>query len=238
MKYIYPIKSFDLEKFMSEIPLDIKEVMVATSEEGENRAFYFREDIELPSNLKNRLEASYNSHDGLPLPKLRIFKFIPKDANPLNTDFSIVGLRKKSPKKDRGRKIESEYLDPETNEVVVRKKFSDNIIEGELRGLIVKFEFIDEENKVGKYKEEIVKEWNEWEAETIQRQRRQRQKDFLVREGKRYIALGSSSWEDAINNHTVIDQETGQIDAILKASPEGNMSIKDAILYQITGSVS
>jgi len=270
MEYKFTKSQFNGTKFLRLIESPLKEKIYATTHVDGLVTIFVKE--ELSTEEINLIQQIVDTHDPSPDSPLKIYNFIHPDLDHRTTDFTIVGLKKSSPRYDRGRKVEADYIDPETKKMVVRKVFTDqrDVETGILTGLLIDFEWYKENGEVGDTKTELVKEYNEWEAETIERQRRQKQKDFLVREGKRsgaeaymtmllhyfseqisdYIALGSNAWAEALKAHMpkfINDDPTGepdqsaietQIYGILTAKPEGNLSIKEAILYQITGSVS
>lgn len=224
-----------------------------------------------PVEIQN-IEDILTAHDGTPNSPLRVYRALSPNLNHLTSDFSILGFKKTSPRYDRGRKIEADYLSAVNDEIIVRKVFSDirDQSTNRLTGLKVLFEWYAEDNTVGDSKEETVKSYNEWEAQTEERKRRERQRDFLIGEGVRanasayidilfsyfdkqiqaYIQTGSKSWADAITNHVpkFINDDPAQgpdashidtqVYGILEAKPENNLTIKEAILYQITGSQS
>lgn len=163
-------------------------------------------------------------HDGSEVEEtdLRVYRVLDTRLNHLVHDFTILGFRKVSPKYDRGRKIEAEYICAVTDDKVVKKIFSDVRNEsGRLTQLQVEFQWFNELGEIGDSKIEIVKNYNEWEAQTEERKRRERQRDFLVGEADRagakayldmlfdyfkgqidaYIETGSNAWEIAVKNH-------------------------------------
>jgi len=112
--------------------------------------------------------------------ELRIFQFMPEHMDPMKIDFSILGLRKASPSYVKGRKTKAEYKDLEGN-LVVRKVFSDVTDENALlTGLNITFEWYCHDESIGMSKTELAREWNKYEAETVQRDRRARIIDYLV----------------------------------------------------------
>lgn len=199
---------------------------------------------------------------------LRVFRSLHESLNPLYTDFTVLGFRKVEPHYDRGRKVKSEYICATSDDLIVEKIFTDVLDEnGVLVGLQIQFNWYTEGGEIGATKTEIAKTYNEWKSETVMRERREYQKDFLVREAKRsgaqqymtmllhyfdeeiedYISTGDQAWENAVKTHQPkfinddpaqgVDQtaiET-QIYGILEARPENQLSIKEAILYQLTG---
>lgn len=112
--------------------------------------------------------------------RLRVFRVISEDQNPLITDFTILGFRKMSPSYDRGKKVIAQYKCIEKDEVIVEKIFQDVRDEnGILTGLQITFNWYSEDNVVRASKTEIVKNFNKFEAETEERKRRYRQFDYL-----------------------------------------------------------
>lgn len=201
--------------------------------------------------------------------QLRVYRSLQPELDARTHDFTILGFRKLSPKYDRGRKIEARYLCASGDDLIVRKIFRDerDPQTGRLTGLLIDFEFMTEDDKVGLSYTEKVKSFNEWESATEERKRRERQRDFLIAEGIRsgasshfdlmftfhkleidkYIGTGSDAWANAIQNHQPkfinddpnqgVDQaaiET-QVYGILNARPEGELTVGEAILYQIAG---
>lgn len=187
---------------------------------------------------------------------LRIFRALPRDRNPLIEDFSILGFRKKAPHYDRGRKIKAEYWCVDKDEVIVEKIFSDVRDEetGRLIALQVEFNWYNENDEIALTKTEIVKELNKAQAETIERQRRERAIDFLISEARYtvnepYVTMLMLHYETQINHFkskaaddfaTAMENETDPtINAILAsrvpfASDHSfTVPIKESILYQI-----
>lgn len=197
-----------------------------------------------------------NNHDGTPDSELRIFRLLPKDQNPLISDFTILGFRKRAPHYDRGRKTKAEYRCAINDEIIVEKIFMDvrDPTTNLLTGLQVTFNWYNEDNEIGLTKTEIVKELNKAQAETIERQRRERAIDFLISEARNtpnepYINTlmlhydteilhfkdkASNEFATAINNET-----DPTISAILAArvpfasDTSYTVPIKESILYQI-----
>ena len=120
---------------------------------------------------------------------LKIFRVLQPQLNPLNSDFTILGLKKISPDYDKGRKTSAKYMD--NDEIVVEKVFSDVVDEsGLLIGLEITFNFYTEEGVVGESKTEIVKHYNTTEAEEEYEKRRRRQIRFLKAAAKSKPGFG------------------------------------------------
>ena len=92
-----------------------------------------------------------------------------------------MGFRKVSPSYERGRKTRSLYKCTENDEVIVEKIFEDVRDEnGTLSGLQITFNWYNEDGEIGLTKTQQVKSFNKYQAETQERQRRERQIDYLV----------------------------------------------------------
>lgn len=199
-----------------------------------------------------------NSHD-LDARKLVVFRKLPENANPLISDFSILGFRKVGPSYSRGRKHESTYVDEYDDKLAVKKTFSDVVdANTNLIGIQIQFDWYKEDGTIGLSKTEIAREFNKIEAETVLRGRRERQLDFLIAGAKGtviepqimtvfnhyhdeqllYKESGSSDFKDAVLAETdptilgILDIEVPRFD-----DPNINIKVKNSILYQITGDV-
>jgi len=265
MQNDFPLKEINLSRLLSEFSEGLKNKITAITTDGQI-SVYLKEALTTEETAE--LSTVITAHDGTPTAELRVHRVLSKNLDHRTSDFSILGFRKSSPKYVRGRKVEADYMCIEKDEVIVKKLFSDvRNEEGILTGLKVNFEWWDENNQVGDVKEEIVKTYNQWEAQTEERKRRDRQIDFLVAEGIRsntsqyidlvfgffkleidkYRASGSNAWELALRNHApkFINDDPGQgpdatavetqVYGILETIPENNLSVKEAILYQICG---
>lgn len=202
------------------------------------------------------LDAFVEAHIAQPVYDLRIYRVLDPGSNPLISDFSILGFRKTAPHYDRGRKIKAEYWCVEKDEVIVEKIFKDVRDEetGRLIALQVTFNWYDENNQIGLTKTEIVKELNKAQAETIERQRRERSIDFLISEARYtenepYVTMLMLHYETEINHYkskaandfnTAMENESDPtILAILSsrvpfASDHSyTVPIKESIQYQI-----
>lgn len=128
--------------------------------------------------------------------QLRVYRRLNEEFDPLVSDFTILGFRKRAPHYDRGRKTRAEYHCANNDDLIVQKIFNDVRDEatGRLTQLQVEFLWYCEDGSVGLTKTEIVKELNKAQAETIERQRRERSIDFLISE-----ARGNTVMEPAIN---------------------------------------
>ena len=176
-------------------------------------------------------------------------------------DFSMLGFRKKS-KWVKGRKTESEYVDPETDELIVKKTFTDVIENDEMVGIDILFEWMDDQNNVADSKTQRVY-MDMLETGELLRKRRQRAIDRLIVSAKMYdkaLADANISQPQTLEQtvgiifdhyRTEMDKfiETGsdewknamnsetdpQISGILGyvANPANNFTIKDSILFEI-----
>lgn len=202
------------------------------------------------------LDTFVENHDPQIEYDLRVFRALPKSNNPLITDFSILGFRKRAPHYDRGRKIKAEYWCVEKDEVIVEKIFNDvrDPETGRLTALEVTFNWYNENDEIGLTKTEIVKELNKAQAETIERQRRERAIDFLISEARYtpnepYVNMLMLHYESEINHFKskaddtfaiALNNETDPtISAILEArvpfasNNSYTVPIKESIQYQI-----
>lgn len=105
--------------------------------------------------------------------RLKIFRFISSEFNPLETDFTIIGLEKSEPEYIDGRKSKTLYKCKEFNDVVVSKTFSDILENGKLC-INVTFDFYTEDNQVGLTKTEIVKRYSTFDSLRVIRERQER----------------------------------------------------------------
>jgi len=186
---------------------------------------------------------------------LRVLDYMDSSANPLIQDFSIMGLVKKAPHYDRGRKTSAEYIDPETNEIVVRKIFRDLRDDNDkLIALVIDFQWYCKDGSIGLEKSEVVENLSKAKAKTIERIRRERSWDFLLSEGEdspieslmeelvihyedvknEYLKYGKDDFKNAIENET--DEKISNYLSIRVPFTSNNdytASIKDSVLYQI-----
>lgn len=188
--------------------------------------------------------------------KLRIYRALNEDFDPLTSDFTILGFRKRAPHYDRGRKIRAEYHCAYNDELIVEKIFNDvkDPDTGRLIALQVTFNWYKEDNTIGLTKTEIVKELNKAQAETIERQRRERAIDFLISEARYtpnepYVTMLMLHYETQINHFKskaaddfaeALQNETDPTISFILASrvpfasnPAFTVPIKESILYQI-----
>lgn len=202
------------------------------------------------------LDAFVEAHAAQPVYDLRIFRALDKSADPLTSDFSILGFRKKAPHYDRGRKIKAEYWCVNKDEVIVEKIFHDirDPETGRLTDLQVTFNWYNENNDIALTKTEIVKELNKAQSETIERQRRERAIDFLISEARYtpnepYVTMLMLHYETQINHFktkaaddfsSAMENETDPTILAILASrvpfasdPTYTVPIKESIQYQI-----
>ena len=188
--------------------------------------------------------------------RLRVHRVLPREANPLISDFTILGFRKIAPHYDRGRKIKSEYKCVDKDELIVEKIFTDvrDSATGRLTGLQVLFNWYCEDGTIGNSKTEMVKLFNKAQAETEERKRRERAIEFLISEARYtasepYVTALMLHYETEINHfkskaandfNTAMENETDPTNlAILAArvpfaSDETyTVPIKESIQYQI-----
>jgi hypothetical protein len=163
--------------------------------------------------------------------ELRIHRVLPIEMDPLIQDFTVIGLRKQSPLYEKGRKTKAFYRDPNNDDLVVEKIFSDVVgnhkilnatggfdeIPG-ITGLQVTFNWYKEDGTIGLTKTEIVKELTRHEAETMLRQRRERAMDYLLGGAK------GTPIEPYMN--TIFDH---YYDSILKYKENGSSALADNI---------
>ena len=165
-------------------------------------------------------------------------------------DFTLVGLTKASPKYDRGKKMHSSYYaDREQTKSVVKKSFSDAVVDGKMIGLDITFDFYDHAGEVGFSKTEF-KPLNTSEVASLLRKRRQRAIDYLrassigtpieqyvviilkhyKNEIELYVQGATNDFENALDN-----EENEQISALLSivVSADGR-TVKDNIKHQIS----
>lgn len=182
---------------------------------------------------------------------LRIWRVQPF-GDTLTRDFTIVGLDKRTPLRDRGRKVSSEYW--LGDDLVVRKTFTDILdVNGLLTSVQVHFEWFAEDGSVAEEKTEIVKHYDKYDVEEVYRKRRARQIDFLLggargtpiesaieeifshyyNETQRYLASGTQALATAVTEErsanilTLLDIE------VPRADGTGLITVRDAILVQI-----
>jgi len=186
---------------------------------------------------------------------LRIFDYMDSSADPLTQDFSIVGLIKKAPHYDRGKKVKAEYHDPVTNDLVVEKIFKDVLDEnGKLRSLEGEFRYYCKDGSLGLVKIEVLENLSKAKSKTIQRMRRERSIDFLLSEGEDtpievlmeelvdyyedvknlYVKYGKSDFADAmVNEQDPLMLHYLTIRVPFTSDNLYTITIRDAILYQV-----
>ena len=173
--------------------------------------------------------------------------------DPTRIDFTIIGLRKETPKYEKGRKTSCQYFHPETGKLAVEKVFSDVIESDQLVGIDILFMWYDNKGDVKIAKSERAITLNRYSALTEQRKRRERAVDYLVAGSvgtplesyvsmifahyqtqiQNFVATGSSVFADAINN-----EQDPQIKALLgiqvAAQTHPGYTLQMSMLGQIT----
>ena len=149
---------------------------------------------------------------------LVLFRLVGEQPNYQQIDFSLLGLRKESPSYSLGRKTESSYFHGE--KLCVRKVFEDVVVDDDLTGLEIIFEYYDNAGNVGSAKRETAVTYNKFQAQTVIRSRRQRIIDYLVAGAKdtpievyidqifdkyfdevqRFVAKGTGEFRTALEN--------------------------------------
>ena len=142
---------------------------------------------------------------------LKIIKWIDDDViKHQDFDFTLV-LLKDEPLFHKGIKIMQDYLDPETEELIVRKYYQeiigDRLIFGEISPnrilkLKIKIEWFGFDNNIGSTKEQIVKKFNREEEGERKYQRRQRQIANL-----KSMAMGTAAEPVVDAIYTYYDEE-------------------------------
>lgn len=249
---------FNASNFLDDLSQNLRSKIYACVHQNGVVKIYTSEQITLESEL-NEINSIISSHRKTNKPKLRIFRVLPEDQNPLIADFSILGFRKMSPSYDRGKKTKALYKCVDKDEIVVEKIFQDVLSpeSGNLIALQVVFNWYDEEGNIGLTKTEIVKNLNKFEAETEIRKRRYRQFDYLRASVKGtpyefYIAVLITHFNSQIqkykddglfNLHTdMLNEVDPQIRAILDSSIArndglGDTTVMKSMQYQI-GTIS
>lgn len=187
---------------------------------------------------------------------LKIEKFIFPDVDVENFDFTLLSeLKKESPRYDRGRKTESNYTHGDV--LIVKKTFSDVLdTEGHLTGLEMKIDWYDEDDNIGITKNQVIKNLNMYEVETLLRTRRLRSIDFLVAGAKDtpietyvnelfkkykqevdlYVYNNSDDFKNVVTNES--ESPYKEYLEIIVAPPSDKYpsgeTVKDGILYQIS----
>lgn len=249
----YNKQDFDAKQFNDQIG-ELSEKISGYKHEQSNLTVYLKGTITPQEHVD--LNNFVAAHNPVPVYDLRIFRALDPSMNPLTSDFSILGFRKKAPHYDRGRKIKAEYWCVDKDEVIVEKIFTDvrDPVTGRLTDLQVTFNWYDENNQIALTKTEIVKELNKAQAETIERQRRERAIDFLISEARYtpnepYVTMLMLHYETQINHfkskaadnfeHALMNETDPTISVILASrvpfasDNTYTVPIKESILYQI-----
>lgn len=178
MEIKYNVSQFNVNKFIKEIG-ELNNKLSGMKHVKQVLTIYLSEII--TPEEKVQLDNYVLNHDGSLESPLRVYRVLPKDSNPLISDFAILGFRKISPSYERGRKTKSLYKCVNKDETIVEKIFTDVRDEsGTLTALEITFNWYNEAGEVGLTKTEQVKAFNKYQAETEERQRRERQIDYLV----------------------------------------------------------
>ena len=189
--------------------------------------------------------------------RLRVFRVLPMNLDPLISDFTILGFRKIAPYYDRGIKYQADYKCADKDELIVTKKFTDirDPITGRLTDLQILFEYYCEDGTIGLTKTELAKSYNKAQAETEERKRRERAIDFLVSEARhtplepimeaiinhfheeqlRYKEKGGTIFADAIKAETD-PTINGYLDILVPFTSDPDnfqIPIREATLYQL-----
>lgn len=173
--------------------------------------------------------------------------------DPTRIDFTIIGLRKETPKYDKGRKTSCQYFHPESGKLAVEKTFSDILEGGDLSAIEILFTWYDNRGEVKIAKVERAITFNKYSAMTENRKRRSRAVDYLVAGSvgtplesyvamifdhyqtqiQNFVATGSDSFQSAIVNET-----NPQIKALLgiQVAPQTHpgYTLQMSMLGQIT----
>jgi len=265
--YQYDFKEIDLSKLLKEIPTEISTGITSIVTSLDKIKVYTN--ITLSTAQQSALGNIITAHDPTPAADWRLHRFIEDMDHFDQKDFTIVGLTKTKPIRDRGRKTQAIYIDPKTDEPVVEKIFTDVYVNEngvDYYELQIEFYYYREDGSKELVKTELAVKYNMIEDKDILEEmfmkRRERQKAKLVSSAKgtpgeayldllldyfkneidAYIINGSDKWEVAIKNHGPVSTDPSiiqnQIHAILESKPENALTIRQAILYQITGSIS
>ena len=181
-------------------------------------------------------------------PDLRITKWLVSEEDLIKSEDFTTFLLKDSPVYTKGRKNYSEYLDPDTGDLVAKKTYTD-LYDGtsSLIGINIVIEWFNSDGIVGLSKQ-FVKPVNFAEAAYIIRNRRYKSIDYLKAAGKgtpveqyqlaifshyeaeirEWYEMGGSVLTDAINN-----EADATILTYLAIETQPDWTVKDGILYQI-----
>lgn len=254
MDKTYTISPFNQSKFADEIKDSslASKHFATTGLNSADKTFHFNAD--LTAQEQTDLDAFIAAHDGSPSSDLKVFRYLSRFLDPKTSDFTIIGLRKVSPLRDRGRKREAEYRCPSDDSLVVKKIFTDVVPSAELLNISCKFDWYDENGDIALTKTETVKEYSKDETETVYRERRSRQMDYLkgsvkgtaLETGGNYLwaryATEISLYEGdgTLGLDTVIDNETDTtalavLDTYVPRNDDSTkpISVRQAIKYQM-----
>lgn len=185
-------------------------------------------------------------------PNLRVSAWLDycEEQHVKSADFTTF-LKKASPVFAQGRKVSADYLDPDTDALVVRKTFSDVLTDGTLTGVDILFEWFDSSDQVGLTKT-VHKPLDGIEAWAEEQKRRRRAIEQLIAgakgttvendvreifihyetEVKRWYELGGNQLGDAIaaeSDATIL----GYLDEIPDPVEFPGQTTRDRIYYQI-----
>ena len=164
-------------------------------------------------------------------------------------DFTIIGLQKRSPQYEKGRKTSADYY--LGDQLAVRKTFTDTYSDaGVLNGIRILFEWHQNDGEVGQAKDELAATLNPYEAQTMMRKRRGRVLDYLIgaaagTPAEPYVAAlldrfatEAQQYRDNPTSTSFVDEITNTTEqpfkAILDTPLALNFTIRDSILNQIT----
>lgn len=215
MQVKYTISDFNVNHFVNEIG-SLSEKLSGMKHEKQTLTIYLSQTI--TPEEKVLLDTFVENHDGSLDSPLRVYRVLPKDQNPLISDFSILGFRKISPSYERGRKTQALYKCVDKDEIIVEKIFNDVRDEsGTLTALEITFNWYNEDGEIGLSKTEQVKAFNKYQAETEERQRRERQIDYLVAGAKGTpIEASLNAVFDLLYNEVILYKEQGVNDAMVE----------------------
>lgn len=187
-------------------------------------------------------------------PDLRVVEWLDntEEENIKRSDFTTF-LRKESPVFDKGRKTESEYKDPVTTDLVVKKTYTDTVdLDGHLNGIDIQIDWYKTDDTVGLTKL-THKPLNFAEAENLLQKRRHQAIAYLVAAGKgtpvepfmtaifTHYKEQLQEWYDMGDQSVVGDAIHNETDPniisylSIETDPVGNpgWDVRDGIYYQI-----
>ncbi len=181
------------------------------------------------------------------LPNLRITEWtISESETILATDYTVF-LRRESPVFTKGRKTYSDFVHPDTGEIIVKVTYSDTFDSGGyLNGISRVIEWYNQDGTVGLSKT-VLQPLNKAEAENEKRERRVRAIDYLKAAGKGtpvepymiavflhyeqvvrlWYDMGGNGVAEAVQNET-----DPTILAYLSIETEPDWTVAQGIIYQ------